>query len=43
MVRLAVGVAMVHVLRVGARVREPLETLMALVGLLPRVQATVFC
>lgn len=43
MVRLAVGVAMVHVLRVGARMGEALETLVALVGLLPGVKATVLC
>ena len=38
---LAVGVAVVHVLRVGARVREALAALVALVGLLARVQARV--
>ena len=38
---LAVGVAVVHVLGVGARVGEALPALVALVGLLPGVQAHV--
>lgn len=40
-VGLADGEAVVHVLAVGARVRELLEALAALVGLLPRVQPLV--
>ena len=41
-VGLAVLVAVVHVLTVGARVAEPLAALLALEGLLPGVQALVF-